>query len=73
MTKRQRAEAFQGFLFILPWVIGFLVFALGPVIASLALSFCKWDVLTPPKFVGFANYAKMANDPLIRKSLLNTI
>jgi multiple sugar transport system permease protein len=72
-SKQQRVEALQGFLFILPWIIGFLVFAAGPVIASLAISFCKWDILTPIEFVGFKNYAKMAQDPLIRKSLVNTM
>lgn len=72
-SKLQRVEAVQGFLFISPWMIGFLVFAAGPVIASLAISFCKWDILTPAQFVGFGNYAKMMEDPLIRKSLLNTL
>lgn len=72
-SRRERIEAFQGFLFILPWIIGFLVFAAGPVFASLALSFCKWDILTPAQFVGFKNYAKMTADPLIRKSLANTL
>ena len=73
MTKRQRTEAIQGFMFISPWMIGFLCFALGPVIFSLCLSFCKWDILTPIQFVGIKNYAKMAQDPLIRKSLANTL
>ncbi len=72
-SKLQRMEAIQGFLFISPWIIGFLVFAAGPVIASLCISFCKWDILTPAKFVGFGNYAKMMEDPLIRKSLMNTL
>jgi len=60
-------------MFISPWMIGFLVFAAGPVLASLALSFCKWDILTPVQFVGAKNYAKMINDPLVRKSLTNTL
>ena len=72
-SKLQRMEAVQGFLFISPWIVGFLVFAAGPVIASLCISFCKWDILTPAKFVGFGNYAKMMEDPLIRKSLVNTL
>lgn len=73
MSKREKMEAVQGFLFISPWIVGFLVFAAGPVLASLALSFCKWDILTPVQFVGIKNYAKMASDPLIAKSLLNTM
>ncbi len=42
-----RAEARAGFLFILPWAFGFLVFTLGPILASLVLSFCDYDVLHP--------------------------
>jgi multiple sugar transport system permease protein len=72
-SKLQRAEAVQGYLFISPWIVGFVVFAAGPVIVSLALSFCKWDVLTPAEFVGLKNYIKMTEDPLVRKSLLNTL
>jgi len=60
-------------MFISPWMVGFVVFAAGPVLASLALSFCKWDILTPVQFIGLKNYAKMTTDPLIRKSLVNTL
>ena len=73
LTRRQRTEALQGFMFISPWIVGFIVFAAGPVLASLALSFCKWDILTPVQFVGVKNYAKMIHDPLVRKSLTNTL
>lgn len=73
MTNRQRTEALQGFAFISPWMIGFVCFALGPVIFSLCLSFCKWDILTPIQFVGMKNYAKMVQDPLVGKSLVNTL
>jgi len=73
LSKLQRQEAIHGFLFISPWVIGFIFFAAGPVIASLVLSFCRWDVLTSAEFVGIKNYAKMVRDPLIQKSLLNTL
>lgn len=73
MTKRQKTEALQGFLFISPWMIGFVCFVVGPVIFSLCLSFCKWDILTPIQFVGLKNYAKMMQDPLIKKSLTNTL
>ena len=73
MTKLQKAEAIHGFLFISPWVLGFIFFVAGPLIASLVLSFCRWDILTPAEFVGLKNYAKMARDPLIQKSLVNTL
>ena len=51
-----RAEARAGFLFILPWAFGFLVFTLGPILASLVLSFCDYDVLHAPRWAGVANY-----------------
>ena len=77
-------EAVAGYLFILPNLLGFLVFTSLPVLASLALSFLSWDVLTPPKFVGFANFVNLlgfhkeagnlvANDPLFWKYLYNTV
>ena len=51
-----RREALTGYLFILPTYLGFLLFVLGPVIASLGLSFYDWDLLAqkPPEFVGCA-------------------
>src|SRR5262249_23454046 len=63
MTPRQR-EAIQGYMYILPWVIGFLIFTAGPLIASFYLSFTKWGFVDTPTFVGFANYQRMAKDPI---------
>lgn len=68
-----RKEATAGWLFISPWLVGFLVFAAGPILASLALSFCYWDAITPPKFAGAANYARLFRDPLLSRSLYNTV
>lgn len=65
MSKRERREAIEGYLFILPWFFGFLVFTAGPMLASLALSFTKWGLIDKPVYIGFDNYVKMANDPLI--------
>jgi multiple sugar transport system permease protein len=47
------------FLFLSPWLLGFLVFTLGPVLASLYLSFTKFDLLRPPVWVGADNYVRM--------------
>ncbi len=68
-----RKEAVAGWLFISPWIAGFLIFAAGPIIASLALSFSYWDAITPPQFAGLANYRRLFTDPLLRKSLFNTV
>jgi multiple sugar transport system permease protein len=73
MTRRQRREMLEAWLFLSPWVIGFVLFTAGPVIASLVLSFFDYDVITAPKFAGLRNYALMAQDRLLVKSLLNTI
>ncbi|MEQ1615457.1 MAG: sugar ABC transporter permease [Hyphomicrobiaceae bacterium] len=46
-------------MFLAPWLIGFVVFTLGPVLASLYLSFTKFDLLTPPVWIGADNYVRM--------------
>ncbi len=72
-TARQRREAFWFYVVISPWLIGFLVFTLGPMITSIYLSFTDWDLFTAPQFIGFANYQKLfSNDPVFRKALYNT-
>jgi len=63
-----------GYLFIAPWLIGFLVFTAGPFLASVYLSFTRFDILSPPRWVGLANYKSLLNDdPLFWKSLLVTV
>ncbi|MBI5721842.1 MAG: sugar ABC transporter permease [Burkholderiales bacterium] len=59
-----------GFLFVLPFVLGVLLFKLFPFAMSFALSFTQYDVMDPPVFVGLQNYRELAAaDPLFRKSL----
>src|SRR5215470_11429431 len=48
-----------GYMFISPWIIGFLLFTLGPFLASLYLSFTDWTIVRPGGWVGTANYAKL--------------
>jgi multiple sugar transport system permease protein len=57
-----RREAVAGYLFILPWLFGFIALRFGPMLASLALSFTEYDILSAPEFVGAANYIKMFTD-----------
>jgi multiple sugar transport system permease protein len=52
----QRREAIEGYLWISPWIIGFLVFALGPIIASAYLSFTEYKIAGTPEWIGFENY-----------------
>ncbi len=61
-------------LFISPWVLGFLLFGIGPILASLVLSFMQWDIFRPPRWVGAGNYREMLlEDPLTAKAIWNTL
>ncbi len=63
-----------GLLFASPWIVGFLVFGLFPIAASAYLSFCRYNIVLPPKFIGFENYQMLFfEDPLFWKSLWNTL
>ncbi|HEY0606409.1 MAG TPA: sugar ABC transporter permease [Herpetosiphonaceae bacterium] len=65
-------EALTGWLFALPWIIGFLVFTLGPMVFSLYTSFTAYNITTPPEWVGTENYQALFNDPRFYVSLRNT-
>jgi multiple sugar transport system permease protein len=52
-------EARAGYLFIVPWVIGFIVFTVGPMVSSLYFSFTEYNIIDPPKWVGLDNYARI--------------
>ena len=67
-----RREAIEGFLCITPWLLGFLLFTAGPMIASVWLATTDYEILRPIRFTGFANFTKAAHDPLFFKSLWNT-
>lgn len=66
----QRTEdVFTAYLCLLPWIIGFFVFTLGPLIFSFGLSFFRADLLTRNIFIGLENYSELVRDPLFLKSL----
>lgn len=58
-----------GYLFIAPWLIGFILFTILPMLASLYLSFTRYDVLSPPVWVGFENYKNMFSDDRFKQAL----
>jgi multiple sugar transport system permease protein len=60
------------FIFLLPWIIGFVVFTAGPMIATAYLSFTDYNVIRPPEFVGLDNYEQMLRDRRIPLALANT-
>jgi multiple sugar transport system permease protein len=77
-SRRRRAEEAWGYLAISPWLIGFLVFTLGPIVFSIVLSFTRWNSLSPAsqaRFVGLDNYAALlgGEDELFLKSLRATL
>ena len=72
-SKLARKEALEGYLFILPWIVGYLLFRLGPLLASLVLSFTSYTGKGTLRFVGLTNYAYMLlQDPRFRDSVRST-
>lgn len=72
--KTSRQRLLNGYLFASPWLIGLIIFLLGPIIVSFVYSFCDYQVLTPSRWNGMHNYVKMlTDDPLFWKSLWNTV
>jgi multiple sugar transport system permease protein len=59
MSRHARVEALTGFFCISPWLIGFLAFALWPLVQSIYLSFTDYDIFSPVKWVGLANWRKL--------------
>jgi multiple sugar transport system permease protein len=72
--RSRRVRTFQnnlvGWLFVLPWFLGFAVFTAGPMVASGFLAFTDWNLVGELEFVGLQNWQKMfTDDPLVLKSL----
>jgi multiple sugar transport system permease protein len=68
-----RREALEGYLYISPWILGFLIFTVGPMLASLALSLTDYKLVTAPHFIGIGNFTTLIHDPIFWKSLGNTL
>ena len=72
MTNRQR-EAMVGYLFLSPWLLGFLIFLVGPMVASIYLSLTEYKVIKAPVWIGLANYVRMFSDELFYHSMQVTV
>jgi len=72
LTDLERKEALSGYLYISPWIVGFIVFTLGPMIASGYYSLTEYPLISSAKFVGLENYARVFQDATFWKSLGNT-
>lgn len=69
MSPRARREALEGYIFILPWLVGLVAFVVGPIVASLYLSFTDYQVVKPPSFTGLTNYKRLVGDDLFWQAL----
>ena len=69
-----RRESTWGLLFLAPWILGFILFFAGPMLASLGASFTDLVLVRPgdAHFVGVDNWTRLVGDPLVLKSLLVT-
>ncbi len=73
-VKYNRREAIAGYLFISPWIVGFLIFTAGAMIYSLVISFSSYNLATgAARPVGTSNYAQLFEDPRVAVSLGNTL
>ncbi len=68
-----RRRALLGYLFLLPTILGIVIFTAGPVLVSFGLSFFKWNVFKPPEFIGLTHFQRLFTDPRVATSFLNTI
>jgi multiple sugar transport system permease protein len=73
VVRRTFIERRLAIIFLAPTVLGMALFTFIPIIGSLVLAFFRWDIISAPQFVGFANFASLAGDPTVRVSFLNTI
>ncbi len=69
ITRRAIRRNLDGWLFASPWIIGFVLWTLGPMIASLVIAFTEWDLISSPRWVGFDNVTAMINDNLVGQAL----
>lgn len=72
LTMWQR-ENLAGWGFVAPWVIGFVIFVLGPMIFNIGLSFYRWDLVGSPRFIGIRNFERLWADDLFWKSIGVTV
>lgn len=69
VRRRGRRENLAGYLFMSPWIAGFLLLTAGPMVASLFFAFTDYNLFDSPKWIGFDNFTKMFDDPRWQKSV----
>ena len=71
---RHMRRTLEGYLFVSPWLAGFILLTAGPMIASLYISGTSWTMLSPPVWVGAQNYTRLlSDDPRFGVSIMNTL
>ncbi len=74
MSGIARKEAIAGYIAISPWLLGFLIFQLVPILAALYISSTEWRILSVPEFIGLRNFDKLLfNDDLFWQSIKVTV
>ncbi|MCL6511814.1 MAG: sugar ABC transporter permease [Anaerolineae bacterium] len=74
MGRMTRHNLLMGLLFISPWLIGFLILTLYPIVASAYYSLTRYDAISPPEFVGLGNYVDLfTKNPLFWQAVGNTV
>ena len=68
-----RRDERRFYLFILPWLLGLVLFQAGPILAALALSFTDWNLVAAPEWRGVTHYDELRRDPLFHTALRNTL
>ncbi len=72
-SRLRKREALEGYLYLIPWIIGFVLFVGGPILVSALLSFTKYNVMRPPQFIGLQNYVfAISKDELFKPSIIRT-
>ena len=73
MSQQRRKEILAAYLFLLPSLMGYAIFVAGPMVAAFVFSFFRWDIFTPPEFIGLDNFRSLFRDPRFFIVLKNTL
>ena len=70
--SKETKNILKGILFISPWLLGFIIFGVYPIISSFYYSFTDFSITTQPKWIGLDNFKRMFKDEIFWQSLKNT-
>ncbi len=74
ISRQTRRNMIKGYAFISPWLIGYLLFTIYPILASLYYSFTRYDVIRKPRWIGLENYVELiTRDEIFRRVMGNTV